>query len=104
MATASTTQGSKEWDLNSKPKAVWIQGDWVPLTPKEFALLFVLQKRVGRVVSSDVIRRLVWEGEEVVITTNLKVQLRNLRRKIRDAGGDLGKIETVRGKGLRFLN
>ena len=50
------------------------------------------------------IGQLVWEGRDILLATNLKVQLTNLRRKIRVAGGDPEQIETVRAEGLRFID
>ncbi|WP_033293792.1 response regulator transcription factor [Amycolatopsis jejuensis] len=73
-------------------------GQEVPLSPREFALLEVLVGRAGTVVTKDELLRAVW-GEEQAVTRNLvEVYVGYVRRKL-DAVGAGSIVRTVRGHG-----
>lgn len=71
----------------------------VKLTNKEFSLLSMLAKNVGRVVTRQRLLDGVWGYEHYGDMRTLDVHIRRLRQKL-DACGDC--IETVVGVGYRF--
>lgn len=73
------------------------EGRSVHLTKKEFDLLWLLIKSVGRVVTRETILSRLWDFASDVETRTVDVHVRSLRKKI---GDDI--IETVVGVGYRF--
>ena len=70
----------------------------VDLTPKEFALLHLLAKRQGEVLSRSFIASQVWDMNFDSDTNVVDVAIRRLRAKIDDAF-DKKLVHTVRGMG-----
>jgi two-component system copper resistance phosphate regulon response regulator CusR len=70
----------------------------VDLTPKEFALLHLLAKRQGEVLSRSFIASQVWDMNFDSDTNVVDVAVRRLRAKIDDAF-DRKLVHTVRGMG-----
>jgi two-component system response regulator RegX3 len=68
------------------------------LTAKEFALLELLARDPGAVVSRERILAEVWDTTWYGSAKTIDVHVASLRRKL----GDPGWIETVRGIGLRL--
>ncbi len=75
-----------------------VDGSEVPLTAKEFALLALLARDPGAVVSRERILAEVWNTTWYGSAKTIDVHVASLRRKL----GDPGWIETVRGVGLRL--
>ncbi len=75
-----------------------LAGEELPLTAKEFALLAVLARDPGAVVSRERILAEVWNTTWYGSAKTIDVHVASLRRKL----GDPGWIETVRGVGLRL--
>jgi two-component system copper resistance phosphate regulon response regulator CusR len=73
-------------------------GHRLDLTPKEFALLSLLARRKGEVLSRTVISELVWEMHFDSDTNVVDVAVRRLRAKLDDPFA-LKLIRTVRGVG-----
>ena len=74
----------------------------VPLGTRAFRILSLLVERRGAVVTRQEIMDAVWP-DVVVEENNLSVQLSNLRRAL-DADRELGScIQTLPGRGYRFL-
>jgi two-component system, OmpR family, copper resistance phosphate regulon response regulator CusR len=73
-------------------------GKRVDLTPREFALLQLLSKRRGEVLSRTQIASYVWDMNFDSDTNVVEVAIRRLRAKIDDEH-DLKLIHTVRGMG-----
>jgi len=93
-ANARVHIGEVEVDLMAK--AVYLQGDRVDVTQREWRVLEALLQRAGRVVSKNDLEALMlgWGGE--LASNSLEVHISRLRRKL---GTDV--IETVRGMGYR---
>ncbi|CAG1772204.1 partial Transcriptional activator protein CopR, partial [uncultured bacterium] len=73
-------------------------GQRLDLSPKEFALLSLLVRRQGEVLSRTVIAEQVWDMHFDSDTNVVDVAVRRLRSKVDDAfAGKL--IHTVRGLG-----
>jgi two-component system copper resistance phosphate regulon response regulator CusR len=73
-------------------------GQRLELTPKEFALLSLLVRRAGEVLSRTVIAEQVWDMHFDSDTNVVDVAVRRLRSKVDDAF-DRKLIHTVRGLG-----
>jgi two-component system copper resistance phosphate regulon response regulator CusR len=73
-------------------------GQRLDLTPKEFALLTLLARRRGEVLSRTLISELVWEMHFDSDTNVVDVAIRRLRAKVDDPF-DHKLIRTVRGVG-----
>ncbi|MBA4070440.1 MAG: DNA-binding response regulator [Gemmatimonas sp.] len=73
-------------------------GQRLDLTPKEFALLALLVRRRGEVLSRTLISELVWEMHFDSDTNVVDVAIRRLRAKVDDPFA-LKLIRTVRGVG-----
>jgi len=73
-------------------------GQRIDLTPKEFALLSLLVRRRGEVLSRTLISELVWEMNFDSDTNVVDVAVRRLRTKVDDPF-DQKLIRTVRGVG-----
>ncbi|HYF94072.1 MAG TPA: response regulator transcription factor [Symbiobacteriaceae bacterium] len=78
------------------------EGEAVPLTAREFALLRFLAGSPGRVLTKGQIYRSVW-GEEFYADDNtVQVHIRRLREKIEPDPAVPRYLLTVRGLGYRF--
>ena len=80
-------------------KKVSIDGEEVPLTKKEFEILFLLLQNKGRVSSREDILSRIWSDEVYVLDRTIDVNITRLRKKI----GTYGKrIVTRLGYGYCF--
>jgi two-component system, OmpR family, response regulator len=70
----------------------------INLTPKEYAILEILMRRPGQVVTRASLSERVWETEHDGFTNLVDVHVSHLRRKI-DTAGSPPLIHTVRGRG-----
>ncbi|MGE3289503.1 MAG: response regulator transcription factor [Pseudonocardia sp.] len=78
-------------------------GEPVSLTPREFAVLEVLLRHAGRVVSKAEILASVWDPHYDGDGNIVEVYVGYLRRKTAIPAGAPGHIETVRGTGYLML-
>ena len=76
----------------------WRDGLLLSLTPKEFAVLEVLMRAEGTVVSSEELLEKAWDENADPFTNAVRVAVMTLRRKL----GDPPVIETVPGAGYRI--
>ena len=75
-------------------------GRFVSLSPKEFAVLEVLMRAEGAVVSPEVLLEKAWDEHADPFTNAVRVAMMTLRRKL----GQPQVIETVPGAGYRFTS
>jgi DNA-binding response OmpR family regulator len=83
---------------------VFVDGEEVQLTAKEFELLSVLARNEGKVVSREQLMREVWDTVWYGSTKTLDMHISVLRRKIGDDVAKQRLITTIRGVGFRFDN
>jgi DNA-binding response OmpR family regulator len=83
-------------------RRVFLDGDELSLTMREFDLLSYLAARPGRVFSRDQLMEAVWESPFFTDTSTVTVHIRRLRAKLGDDSAEPRFIETVWGVGYRF--
>ena len=83
---------------------VWVRGHGVELPPKEFALLELLLRNAGRVLTRDLIIDRVWGSDYVGDTKTLDVHVKRLRSRIEEDPHHPRLIVTVRGVGYKFTD
>lgn len=86
-------------ELNPSTRQVTRGDRPVELTRTEFALLELLMRNTGMVLSRDAIRERVWGVDDRYGSNTLDVYIGYLRRKT-EAGGEARMIHTVRGVGF----
>jgi DNA-binding response OmpR family regulator len=90
-------------DLSLDPQSqrVLRGGMVLDLTHKEFAILQILLRHAGEVVSRSRLAEQVWKDDLIAIDNLIDVHISNLRRKV-DAPPAAPLIQTVRGRGFRL--
>lgn len=73
----------------------------IGLTTKEFAVLEVLMRAAGRVLSRSYISEHAWDDNYDALSNVIDVYVARLRRKI-DQDGDTPLLDTIRGAGYRM--
>jgi len=96
-------QASERWTLGElviEPRShqVWLTGEPVDLSPREFRLLLELAREPDSVVSKSLLGKRMEPLGDPLDSTAIEVHLSNLRRKI---GAE--RIRTVRGVGYRLI-
>jgi DNA-binding response OmpR family regulator len=86
--------------VDRRARKVYVEGEPVNLSPKEFDLLSLLAEDPGAVVSRQTILEEVWDPHWYGPTKTVDVHVASLRRKL----GFPEWIETVRRVGLRLGN
>jgi DNA-binding response OmpR family regulator len=76
----------------------WRDGELLSLSPKEFAVLEVLMRAEGRIVSAEKLLEQAWDENADPFTNSVRVVVMTLRRKL----GDPPVIQTVPGAGYRL--
>jgi DNA-binding response OmpR family regulator len=91
-------------DLTLDPSSHRVErgGLSINLTPKEYAILEILMRRPGQVVTRASLSERVWETEHDGFTNLVDVHVSHLRRKI-DTAGARPLIHTVRGRGYLLV-
>lgn len=79
-----------------------LDGNPLPLAPKEFALLHFLMSNPGKVFTRDVLLDRVWGLDAFVSPRTVDVHIRWLRKHIEKDDQNPERIQTVRGVGYRF--
>ena len=85
-------------EVNRVERSVMRQGETIPLTNREYALLEFLLQRRGQAVSRRTLLERVWHRSAGVETNVVDVYVNYLRRKI-EGGTGTPVIQTVRGEG-----
>ncbi|MDE7078832.1 MAG: response regulator transcription factor [Clostridia bacterium] len=89
--------------INNSEHAVYVNGQSVALTLKEYNLLALLVKNADCVVKRETILSEVWDYEYVGETRTLDMHIKSLRSKLA-AYSDKQLISTIRGVGYKFCS
>jgi two-component system KDP operon response regulator KdpE len=84
-------------------RQVWVAGTEVELAAKEFALLTVLARHAGRVLTHRAILEEVWGPDAVRETQHLRVYAGRLRKKLGD-DPSRPRLQTAPGVGYRLVD
>ena len=91
-----------EFRLDTAERALYRQGELVPLTPKALETLLFLVERRGHIVEKDDLMKAVWPDtfvEEASLSRNIFV----LRKTLSDGQDGRAFIETIPKRGYRFV-
>ncbi|EPK7359047.1 two-component system response regulator PmrA [Kluyvera intermedia] len=84
--------------LNVTRRQVWLDGELLELTPKEYALLSRLMLKAGSPVHREILYNDIYNWDNEPATNTLEVHIHNLRDKVGKA-----RIRTVRGFGYQLV-
>ncbi|QKE85564.1 response regulator transcription factor [Arthrobacter sp. NEB 688] len=102
VVEATEDEGQQLIDIDPDGRRVFLRGEEVQLTGKEFELLRVLVANEGKVVSREKLMRDVWDSAWYGSTKTLDMHISVLRRKLGDDAASPRYITTIRGLGFRF--
>ena len=89
--------------IHPKARQVIFADKDVPLTGKEFDLLYFLAKRPGEVFTKDHLFKKIWGLDPIGAPATVTVHINRLRKKLKkNSGRPYKNIETVWGTGYRF--
>ena len=89
--------------INLDARTIQIQDNRVPLTMSEFDILVLLAQTPEHVYTISEIYQRVWKMPDMNSTHTVQVHIANLRKKLEEAWGDHMFIQTVWGKGYKFV-
>ena len=88
--------------IDTERHEVRVRDEIVDLPPKEFALLEVLVRKVGKLMTREALIAQVWGEDYYGDTRTLDVHVKRLRAKIEKDPRNPVHLRTVRGLGYRF--
>lgn len=88
--------------INIARREALLNGNPLPLKPKEYDLLLYLAQHRGQVLTREQILERVWGWEYIGDSRTVDVHIRWLREKIEPDPANPRRIVTVRGAGYRF--
>jgi DNA-binding response OmpR family regulator len=88
--------------IDPRTRQVSLDGEELTLTPKEFALLLVLARRAGEVVSKRDLLAEVWQQPFGGSDKTVDVHVSWLRRKLGETASHPRYLTSVRGVGVRL--
>jgi two-component system response regulator ResD len=88
--------------IDPSPRQVFIRGEEVQLTQREFDVLLFLARHPGQVFSRNQLMDAVWQYSFYTDTSTVTVHVRRLRAKIEPDPARPRHIQTVWGVGYRF--
>lgn len=88
--------------LDPVARQVWVSGNEIEFSRKEFDLLHALMARAGELVTREELMREVWDTKFWTSSKTIDVHLGWVRRKLGDDSRRPRLITTIRGRGLRF--
>ncbi len=90
--------------LDEATRRAAVNGKTMELTRVEFDLLACLLGAPGRVFTRAQLIDRVWGDGFAITDRTIDSHVKGLRRKVTEAGGDAGLVETVRGVGYRVTD
>lgn len=88
--------------LNQDTREVFVGGQNVYFTSKEFDILRLLIQNPNKVISKEKIFKEVWHEDYCIDTQTVTVHIKNIRKKIKEINPTTPTIETVWGIGFKM--
>lgn len=88
--------------LNQDTREVFVGGQNVYFTSKEFDILMLLIQNPNKVISKEKIFKEVWHEDYCIDTQTVTVHIKNIRKKIKEVNPITPTIETVWGIGFKI--
>ncbi|OAZ65715.1 response regulator transcription factor [Bacillus siamensis] len=88
--------------VNTDTRQVWVRGEEVRLTPKEFDILELLSRNKGIVMSVEKIYEAVWKEDFFKSDNTVMVHITKIRDKIEEDSKHPIYIKTVWGTGYKI--
>ena len=88
--------------LNHETREVFVGGQNVYFTSKEFDILMLLIQNPNKVISKEKIFKEVWHEDYCIDTQTVTVHIKNIRKKIKEINPTTPTIETVWGIGFKI--
>ena len=88
--------------LNQDKREVFVGGQNVYFTSKEFDILMLLIQNPNKVISKEKIFKEVWHEDYCIDTQTVTVHIKNIRKKIKEINPTTPTIETVWGIGFKI--
>ncbi|HBC92104.1 MAG TPA: DNA-binding response regulator, partial [Pelotomaculum sp.] len=88
--------------INKSSRRVYLNGQEIQFTAKEFDLLVFLAENPDRVFSKEHIFEKIWGVDNVGEIATVAVHIRRIREKIEEDTSNPDYIETIWGTGYRF--
>jgi two-component system KDP operon response regulator KdpE len=83
---------------------VWLEGEPLSLTRKEYAVLALLLRHAGRVVTQQQLLREIWGATHTHDSHYLRIVVGKLRQKLGDDPTTPRWLKTEPGVGYRFIS
>lgn len=89
-------------EINDDTKEVFVDGEFIKLTPIEYSILLLLMKNPGKVFSINQIYESIWNEEAIGADNTVAVHIRHIREKIEINPKDPRYVKVVWGVGYKF--
>ncbi|MDR4216154.1 MULTISPECIES: response regulator transcription factor [Priestia] len=89
-------------EINRSTRLVFVRGQEIRLTPKEFDILELLARHKGTVMSMGKIYEAVWQADALKSDSTVMVHITKIREKIEDNPKKPIYIKTIWGVGYRI--
>jgi two-component system response regulator BaeR len=96
------SSGPTHLRLDEQGFQAWFKEAKLDLTPAEFRLLLLFNKSPGRAFSREQVLNALYDDNRIVTDRTVDTHIKNLRRKLEQAGAPEGIIVSVYGVGYRF--
>ena len=88
--------------IDKDSRRVWVEGEEIPFTGKEFDLLLFMAENPNRVFSRDELFDNIWRMDALGDVSTVTVHIKKIREKIELDSSKPQYIETIWGIGYRF--
>ncbi|NML25564.1 response regulator transcription factor [Zoogloea dura] len=92
--------GSYRFDLQTR--TVWLRGEVIDLTEREFDLGLFLFRNIGRMISRGHIHEMIWQVSRPMESRTIDTHVSRLRRKLALLRGNEFHLSAVYGTGYRL--
>ncbi|MBY0029820.1 response regulator transcription factor [Priestia megaterium] len=88
--------------IKTDSRIVFVKGEKLDLTPKEYDVLYLLAKQPHRLFTRDVLLDVVWGLKDIKDVRTVDTHIKNIRIKLKQKMPTYNPIKTVWGLGYRF--